>query len=378
MKRRTILAGTNCLLAGGLTAGWLPSVLAQSATVKFGQSASLTGGQAHYGTAVRDGIAAAFQAANKSDRSRGARFELVTLDDGGDREKCKANVQTLIDNGVVGLVGLTSGAAAEACIPLVEAAQIPMLGTATGNMGLRAAGVRYAFHVRAGYDDEYRKLLRYIKDYAMRRIGYVYLKDTSAANKDAMTAALKAEALEMTVSVGIDRNAKSFDEEAKQLVAAKLDCVLFTTNAAPILPIIDRMLSAKYLGLFFSSSFAGQGLIDATLGTDRFIVMTQVVPRPTADAFPVVKAYQRDLAALGANTKIGFTSLEGYIAGRVAIDATRAALAGGAVSRPRLVEALSHARFDLGGYVVNFEAGSRTGSRFVDVVAFGKSGRLVG
>ena len=378
MKRRTVLAGSHCLIPGLIGGGWLSPTFAQSPTVKFGQSASLTGGQAQYGAAIRDGIAAAFQAANRSDRNKGLRFELVTVDDGGQREKCKANVESLIAQGVVGLIGLTSGAAAEVCVPLVEAAQIAMIGTASGNMGLRESNVRYAFHTRAGYDDEYRKLLQYIKAFGMGRIGYVFLKDTSAANKDAMTAALKAESLEMAISIGLDRNAKSFDAEAQQLIDARLDCVLFTTNAAPILPVVDRMLAAKFVGMFFSSSFAGQGLIDATMGSNRFIVMAQVVPRPNAEALPLIKSYQRDLAALDSSAKIGFTSLEGYIAGRVATEVARIAVVGTAVTRARLLDVLSQARVDLGGYSVSFESGRRTGSRFVDVVAFGKSGRLVG
>ena len=94
-----------------LAAGWQAPVFAQSQVVRFGQSASLTGGQATYGKDVRDGIQAAFNAANRSD-ARGPRLELVTLDDGGDKQRCQANAAKLIEDGVTALVGLTSGAGA--------------------------------------------------------------------------------------------------------------------------------------------------------------------------------------------------------------------------------------------------------------------------
>ena len=184
MKRRELLLSGPALVASGL---WNPA-FAQASVIKFGQSASLTGGQAEYGEDVRDGILAAFNAANKE--PKGPRFELVTLDDGGDKERCKANVKQLIDSGVTALVGLTSGAAAEACMPLVEESKVVMLGTASGNMGIREAKLTMAYHVRAGYDDEYKRMISYVKEFNMQRVGYVYLKDTSPANQAAMNAAM--------------------------------------------------------------------------------------------------------------------------------------------------------------------------------------------
>ena len=375
MKRRSVLVGTPALIAGGLGSAWSASLQVQPTVVQFGQSASLTGGQAKYGKDVRDGIAAAFAAASRGDK--GLRFELVTLDDGGERERCVNNVKTLIASGASGLVGLTSGAAAEACLPIIEQAKMPLIGTATGNMGIRSDKLTMAYHVRAGYDAEYRRMVSYLQDYKMQRVGYVYLKDTSPANQTAMTAALDAVGIKLTVTAPLDRNTKSFDADADKLLAAKLDCVLFTTNAAPIVGIVDRMTAGGYRGFYFSSSFAGQALIDAMAAKGQTIVMSQVVPRPKAVQFGVVKRYQDDLTALGGDARVGFTSLEGYIAGRVAVEAARAALKAGSVSRAGLKEALSNLRIDLGGYPVNFTAGPQ-GSRFVDVVAIDRAGRVIG
>lgn len=377
MKRRSLVFGAAPWLAASSVAGFATRAFAQDGVVRFGQSASLSGGQAKYGESVRDGIAAAFQAANKV--GKGPRVELVAIDDGGNKDKCVANVKRFIEAGLTGLIGLTSGAATEACIGMIEEAQIPTIGPATGNMGLRAEEAKHVFHVRAGYDDEYRKLLNHVKSYGFSKIGYVYLADTTPANREAMAAALKSEGLALKASVGIDRNDKTFDHVASKLMQAGVDSVVFTTNAAPILPVVDAMLKARFLGMFFTSSFAGQGLIDGTLGSDRFIVMAQVVPRPTADALPLVKHYQRDLAATGNDKKPGFTSLEGYIAGRVAVEAVRLATsAPGPVTRARLFDALTRTRADFGGYSVAFSPTARQGARFVDVIAFGKSGRIIG
>jgi ABC-type branched-subunit amino acid transport system substrate-binding protein len=378
MKRRTFMLAAS---SGSVGASLWPlsNALAASGSrvFRFGQSASLTGGQSAYGKDVQNGISAAFAAASVNEAHTGVRFELVTLDDGGVRSRCMKNAMTLVDSGVTALIGLTSGAGAEACLPVIEDAGIAMLGTASGNMGIRAAHVSGAFHVRAGYDAEYKRMVSYAKDFGMRRVGVVYLGDTSRANLDAMNNALSALALQPTVTIAIDRNAASFDGAANELLAAKLDCVLFTANAAPVAKIIDVMHRAKYAGLFYASSFAGQDLIDTLTAKRQSCIMSMVVPRPTAMGVNVVAQCQRDLALLNNGARLGITTLEGYIAGRTAVEATQAALKVGNVSRARMKESLAGLRSDLGGYKVEF-AGSSQGSRYVDLIAIDRYGRLVG
>jgi branched-chain amino acid transport system substrate-binding protein len=373
VKRRDLVLSGSAFLAAGLAG----PARAQAPSIKFGQSASLSGAQAGYGKDVRDGILAAFNAANKAD-TRGPRFELETLDDGGDKERCKANVKKLIDSGATALVGLTSGAAAEACLPMIEEQKLVLLGTASGNMGIRGDKLTMAYHVRSGYDDEYRRMLVYVKEFKMQRLGYVFLKDTSPANQAAMTAALDAVGLKATVAVPLDRNQKSFDAEVRTLLDAKLDCVLFTTNATPISIMMAGLSAGKYAGFYFSSSFAGQALIDAMAGKGHSIIMSQVVPRPNAIAIGIVKRCQEDLAALGIGARIGFTSLEGYVAGRVAVEAARLAGKGGAVNRSRFKDSIAELNLDLGGYRVRFTPPSAQGSHFVDVVAIDRGGRIIG
>jgi branched-chain amino acid transport system substrate-binding protein len=376
MKRRQLVFAGPALLAGGLMAGPSSSWAAQSNVIRFGQSASLSGGQARYGRDVRDGIAAAFAAANKD--GSGPQFELVCLDDGGTPDGCRRNTQSLIDSGVSALVGFTSGAATEKSLPLIEESRIALLGTASGNMGIRSSELAMAFHVRAGYDTEFKRMVAYVKDFGMRRVGYVHLKDTSPANLAAMTAALESVGVKLTESVALDRNAKSFEAEAKRLLDARLDCVLFTTNAAPIIGIVDALVAGRFNGLYFSSSFAGQALIDAMAKKGQSVIMTQVVPRPNAMAVGVVQRCRQDLAALGTGSHMGFTSLEGYVTGLVAIEAARASVKSGVVSRPRFREALVGLRTDLGGYKVDFNKGGAQGSQFVDVVAVDRVGRIIG
>src|SRR5690349_5901920 len=127
MQRRTFVLAIPPLVPAAFGVGPARAAAAPG-VVRFGQSAALSGEQAAHGRAVRDGVAAAFAAAS---RQGGTRFELVCLDDGGDKGRCWQNTRSLIDAGMPGLIGFTSGAAAEAALELVEETRIALLGTAS-------------------------------------------------------------------------------------------------------------------------------------------------------------------------------------------------------------------------------------------------------
>jgi branched-chain amino acid transport system substrate-binding protein len=383
MKRRSVLGalGAPCLAMPACLPSLAQAAPAAGATIRFGQSASLSGGQSRYGRDVRDGIAAALQAANRQEADRPAKalqFELVTLDDGGVKDRGLANVRQLIDGGATALLGLTSGAIAEAALPAVASARIAMVGTASGNMGIRQASQAPVSHVRAGYDAEYRRTVQYMREFGLKRIGCVRLQDTSSANLEAMHQALQAANVKPAVDVAIDRNSKDFSAAVGVLLAARVDAVLFATNAAPILRMVEQLSNGGFAGMYFASSFAGQDLVDGIALAGRSVIMSMVVPRPTALGLPVVNQCRQDLAALGSGAKLGITSLEGYIAGRVAVEAARAAR-GERPGRDSFRAALSSLQADLGGYRVNFGAQQGMhGSQYVDMVVINRHGHIVG
>jgi len=381
MKRRSLLLAGPALMAGGFTGlSVAGAAAAQTHVIKFGQSASLSGNQANYGKDIRAGMLAAFAAASKADAAKGFRYELVTLDDGGLKSRCASNVSALINDGVSAIVGLTSGAGAEACLTTIQDSQIALLGTASGNMGIRKSAAGSVYHVRAGYDLEYQRMANYVRDFGMRRVGVVTLQDTSQANQVALSEALGAMNIKPKEVFSVDRNAQSFTDVGNALLAANVDCVLFATNATPVSAIIDQMVSAKYAGMFYASSFAGQELIDVLVARKQSTVMSTVVPRTSAMGLTVVNRAQQDLLASGLDARLGLTTLEGYIAGRIAVEAARQAIRAGGdrPSRARMRESVAGLRADLGGYKVDFAAGSSQGSNFVELVSVDRYGKLVG
>jgi ABC-type branched-subunit amino acid transport system substrate-binding protein len=370
------------MIAGAAGCATWPTLglAAGSKAVRIGQSASLTGTQTQYGKDVNLGLNAAFAAANKAEGPNGLNFELLALDDGGVKERVVSNAKSLIDNGASALVGFTSGIGAQDCMPMMQENQIALIGTASGNMGIRAGtpppGIA---HVRAGYDVEYRQMLAYLKTFGFKKVGYVYLQDTSKINLATMTSVMDGAGIKPPIALGVDRNAKDIEGAARQLLAAKLDCVVFTTNAAPVLAIMKLMNDGGFPGMFFATSLAGQDLINGVQAIGRSVVMSLVVPRPTALGIGVVSQCTRDVAAINASAKMGVTVLEGYIAGRVTVEAARqAAHRGGDISRPRIRDALANLKVDLGGYRVAYEGGGNQGSQYVELVVVDRFGRIAG
>ena len=337
-----------------------------TAEILVGQSAGFTGGQASYSKDVRDGILACFAAVNRAGGIEGQQLKLLAEDDEGKRDQVVANTKKLIEkDNVFALIGYTSGAGTEAALPVAEAARVPMLSPASGNMGIRARHHRYLFHTRAGYADEMRYIVDTTAAIGLSRYALVYLFD-AAVNLPAMEGALKANNLTSVASVGIDRNAKDFGQVVDNLLAAKPDAVLFITNGPPLAEIVRGMKKSGYVGEFISSSFAGTKMIEDLKDDAIGLKVVQVLPSPKKNYVRLIKEYREHLRQADANATPNYTSLEGYVAARVLAEGLRRT--GKNPTRERFVAVLeTFRRVDLGGYEISFSPINHNGSRFVEI-----------
>ena len=354
-----------CLLLA--LSGCVPNaVIAQDQAILIGQSAGLTGGQARYSQHVKAGIEAALKAVNAKGGVRGRPLRLITLDDAGRKEKVAANTRELVEqHRVTALVGYTSGAGVEDILPYLNTVDVPLIGPVTGNMGIRARFQRQLFHTRAGYADEMRKLVDYQVTTGLRRFAIAYLDDAGPANPQAMLAALNKHQLTPVASVGLNRNAETFDREIEVLLAARPDAVLFISNAKPIAHIVRGMRQRGYGGQFASSSFSGIGVIQDLQQHAPGLILSQVLPAPGAFDLKLTHEYRADLQALSSELTPNYTSLEGYLGARVLIEGLKRVK--GTPSAAGLITALeSFGQFKVGGFELNFTTTSHDGSRYVN------------
>jgi branched-chain amino acid transport system substrate-binding protein len=357
-----------------------PAVAAQttgaSTPILIGQSAGFTGGQAEYSKDIKSGIDAYFAAVNKSGGVNGRQLKLLSEDDKGKKENVVANTKKLIEtDNVFALIGYTSGAGVEAALSYLDSAKVPMLSPATGNMGIRATFHRYLFHTRAGYDEEMKKIVTTLATIGMTRFALAYLDDVGPANAKAMHDALAEHNLKAVAAVGLNRNATDFSVQIDTLMKAQPAAVLFITNGNPITKIVQGMKQRGYTGQFVTSSFSGFKFIDDLKQDSHGVIVSQVLPPPHRRDIKITKEFQQHFKEAMPDLKPNYTSLEGYIAARVLVEAIKRA--GADPTRERFIDALENMKsLDLGGYEINYSRQDHGGARFVDTGIVSSSGTL--
>jgi branched-chain amino acid transport system substrate-binding protein len=110
----------------------------------------------------------------------------------------------------------------------------------------------------------------------------------------------------------------------------------------------------KFNPVFVNISFVGANALAKELGEDgKGVVVTQVVPFPGDTSLPLVARYQKALKAGNPDAQTGFVSLEGYMVGRLIVDALEKMKE--PITRAELLSTIKEAgKFDLGGITLSY------------------------
>ena len=126
---------------------------------------------------------------------------------------------------------------------------------------------------------------------------------------------------------------------------------------------------------FLAVSFVGSNALAAELGAaGQGVYVTQVVPLPSDTGNTVVANYRRALTALNPQAQPGFISLEGYIAGRLAIERLEAC--GVNLSRECFLNVLSSpTTVTIDNLQLQYGSGDNQGSNDVHLTVIGADGQ---
>ncbi|MEO7548434.1 MAG: ABC transporter substrate-binding protein, partial [Ramlibacter sp.] len=212
---------------GALAAVGAPSLRAQSERIVLGQSAPFTGPAAQLGIQFNRGAKVYFNQVNAQGGVGKRTIELVNLDDGYEPDRCAANTRKLIDNDVFALFGFIGTPTSVVALPLATAARVPFFGPFTGAMALRQPFNRYAFHVRASYNDETGLIVRQLTTLGLKKIAVFYQNDAyGKAGLDGVVLALGALNLKPVALATVERNSVEVAASVKTLVAAAPDAIV--------------------------------------------------------------------------------------------------------------------------------------------------------
>lgn len=340
-----------------------PGVTAER--ILFGQSAALEGPAAALGTGMRLGIEAAFAEANAAGGIDGRTLELIAKDDGYEPEASVANTQALIDkDGVFALIGPVGTPTSKATQPLATEAGVPFVGPFTGAGFLRDPALTNVINLRNTYDAETAAWVEHLTgDLGFERIAILYQDDSfGRVGLAGVTKALDAKGMTLAAEGTYARNTTAVKSALLDIRAADPQAVVIVGAYKPAAEFIRLAKMLKMDAVFVNISFVGSKALAAELGENGAgVVVTQVVPFPWDASVPAVADYQAALKAHAPDAEPGFVSLEGYLVGRLAVEALRRI--DGRPTRERFLDAIYEGEpFDLGGVTLTYGPGDNQGS----------------
>ena len=362
MSRRLmrIIAG---LLAGVVALAGLSSAAADDGvtadTILFGQVAVLEGPASALGLGMQAGIRAAFEEVNAKGGVHGRKLKLLSVDDGYEPDRAIAGTKRLIEQdkvfALIGAVGTPTSAAAQ---PIATAAHVPFLAPFTGAGFLRNPKLENVINIRASYAAETEAWIKHLtEDLKIKKIAIFYQDDAfGRAGLDGVGAAMRRRNLTLVEEGTYERNTIAVKTALLSLKRAEPEAVVMVGAYKPCATFIRLARKIEFSPVFVNISFVGASALAKELGPDgNGVIVSQVVPFPWDASLKVVAEYQAAIKAAP-----DFISLEGYLAGRLAIAALEKA--GAQPTRDGILKVIKETgKFDIGGLMMTFDASKNEG-----------------
>ena len=334
-------------------------------TISFAQVAALDGPAGALGTGMRQGMLAAFEEVNRAGGVHGRQISLTSMDDGYEPDRSATEVKKIVDgDAYLALIGPVGTPTTKATQPIATDAGLPMIAPFTGAGFLRDPSLTNVVNVRATYDAETQAWIDHlVDDLGLTDIAILYQDDGfGRVGLNGVTAALDARGMSLVAEGTYTRNTVAVKSALLEIRKAEPQAVVMVGAYKPLAEFVKLARKMKMDPTFVTISFVGSKALAAERGPDGDgVIISQVVPQPWDTNLPIVAEYQAALTALDAAAEPGFVSLEGYLAGRVAIEALRAA--GQDLTRDSYMAALNDlGTVDLGGMSLSFGPGDNQGS----------------
>ena len=296
--------------------------------IKFGQSAALTGPSAALGKGMQLGILAAFHEVNQAGGINGRQLTLKTVDDHYEPFFAFSGTSQLINRDrVFALLGSVGTPTTRAALPTVEASGVPFVGAFTGAQLIRRDNQSNVLNLRASYHDETETMINYLEENGKTRVAVLYQNDSYGHDglEGVKKALEKRDGMELVASWYYTRNTSAVKSAAYRIANAEPDAVIIIGAYTPTAEFIKysrlRLTDASpiFMAVSFVSSDALKGRLEELGESLSDVYVTEVTPPPTDGSNSLVARYQAALSAYDADAEPEFISLEGYMAGRLAI-----------------------------------------------------------
>ncbi len=311
--------------------------------IRIGASCALSGHAGFLGANYIRGAECYIRHINEKDGIFGRKIRLIVYDDRYDPPQCVYNTQKLINQDkVFALFCYVGTPTTVEILPIVEEAQIPLVGLFTGADALRRPFRKYIFNIRASYYQEIAAMVKHlVEDRGLSRFAVFYQYD--AYGLDGLTGAelaLKEYGLEPVAHGSYIRGTLDVEDALASIMASHADVVIMVGTYDPSAKFIKMAKNKGFNPIFCNVSFVGGNELARKAGAaGEGVIITQVVPSPDARALlPEVDKYCHLLKKYYPENQPTFVGLEGFINASVLCKALQSA--GRALTREKFIQAL--------------------------------------
>ena len=357
--------------------------------IRFGISAALSGPAKELGQNMKRGIEAAFNAANDAGGVFGRRLRLIAADDGYETSRAALTMKHLYEKeqvfGVIGNVGTPTAVVA---LPYALERKMLFFGAFTGAGLLRNDPPdRYVFNYRASYAEETSATVHYLVKVRHLRLNQIAVFAQQDAYGDSgfsgVAKAIRALGGDdnAILRLNYQRNTVDVDDAVEQLKKSRIPirAVIMVPTYRAAAKFIEKTRDLYPNMIYTSVSFVGSTALanELILLGKRFatgVIVTQVVPAVEGHSSLVLE-YRSTLAKYFPGEQSDYVSLEGYIAGKLMIEALKRN--GPQLDTERLVATLEGLRnLDLGlGTPISFGQSEHQGVHKVWGTQLDENGR---
>ncbi len=326
--------------------------------IVLGQSCALSGPVKNLGLEMRAGLLAAFAQINANGGVRGREIVLISRDDGYEPDEAVRNTNGLVyDDQVFALIGAVGTPTSLAVAPIINVSRIPFFAPFTGAEFLRNPFKKYVINVRASYFQEMEKLTSYLIDRKkVSRIACFYQNDSYGfAGLEGIEIALAKRGMSLVSKGSYERNTVAVLGGLEDISRGKPEAIVLVGAYSACAEFIK--LNSNRTGreiIYCNISFVGtESLQEALGGYGKNVVVSQVVPSPYDLENRLIRKFLEAMRKYQHDASVTFTSLEGYIAGR--LFGSIALAVKGKLTRDKFIETMETVgSFNLDGVVLSF------------------------
>ncbi len=358
------------------------SEIKEEKTILFGQSAALNGPAAALGQGMAQGVIAAFKEINKQGGIRGHTLQLISKDDGYEPELAIENTLEFIkQDKVFALIASVGTPTSTVTAPIASAAGVPFIAPYTGAAQLRSSSPGTVINLRASYHQEAEFIVKWLTETRnVRRIAVLYQDDSfGRSGLTGVRNALARRNLEVTSTGSYERNTIAIKRALYDIHKSKPDAVIIVGAYKPSAEFALWATKLQLKLILVNLSFVGSNALAAQLGNQKNrlndIFVSQVVPPPESNMFKLLSEYRLAMSNAGFEQSTGYVSLEGYLAGRLAIAALHSI--DGPITRKEFLTTFKRQKeFDLGGIRLQYGEGDNQGLDTIYLTRINRDGSV--